>query len=317
MNQRIPSKTTEVKQKDKKDLISYGLPASLQSFVDGLTEKQKLILREIFYLATRSTVACNDNGFVGFETTYGWIAYRVGCHPKTVQNLVHKLKDEGLLKTHVTVKQPSIYRFIQFLKKKWVRNLLYRLLTPVVFVASSLSSLTIQSTNSKLYPHINYKEYIYRKSIEKLIRRIREKEDKKVDNEKGPNSEIGNFKKNHKREDREKTKYRYETTRKPTKVQEDEPTPQCRRPFVAGDNKAQTERESKTIWELFFDFHTNAHPLFRKNNPYRNEFQKTVDNAINGTNISRKAFIARVFNVYCKKKGLSNEEIRSLRETKS
>lgn len=266
----------------KENIVSLGLPAHLQNFINGLTQLQMRILKEFFYLATKSTVACSEDGLVGFETTYGFISNRVNCHYKTVQNLVSKLRDAGLLESRSSIKKPNIYRFIQFLKKKWVRNRLYQLLTPVVFISTCLLTGTTRTTDREEYPHISYKVYKYKKEIEEIVRFARRKKEKQM-NKKSPHNEIGNFQKP------------YQQTRADVLEKKYLNRPE----YKKFDPKTlEVEKEDRTIWEKFFNYYTNANPMFKKMNPFRREFDKAVDDMIKDSNVDRKIFVMRLYDIY-------------------
>lgn len=275
-----------------------GLPKHLQDFINGLTDLQRRILREFFYWATRSTVAYTEDGFVGFETTYRWIAENVKCHFKTVQKLVEKLRGAGLLETKVSVKSPNVYRFIQFLKKKWVRNRLYQLLTPVFFVSKLLLMSTTKTTDREEYPHIKKKEkkYInkYKKICEKRSSAVKPKK---------PHDEIGNFQRP------------YQQTRADVLEKKNLKRPEYKP--VSQLKMQQPKKEDLTIWEKFFNYYTNAAPAFKKMNPYRKEFDKAVDDMIKDSNVDRTALIKRIYEVYLSKHGKRNEDVHPTRQTNS
>lgn len=295
----ISSESPEVKEKVQKDIvISYGLPKHLQSFVNSLTDLQMRILRELFYWATRSTVGCSENGFVGFETTYSWLAYKVGCHCKTVQKLIEKLRDAGLLETRSYIKKPNIYRFIQFLKKKWVRNRLYQLLNPIVFVSTCLLTSATRTANRKEYPHININMYKYKKEIKEIAKFARIKKGRTMKRNK-PHDELGNFQKP------------YQQTRADVLEQKYLKRPE----YLPFDVKSiEPKKEDKTILEKFFNYYENAHPEFKKMNPYRKEFDSLVDEMLEDNTVDRKTFKMQLYKIYKAKKD-SNEDVHPTRET--
>jgi len=288
IKQRLSTKTPEVKENLKKvNIVSFGLPSHLHSFINSLTDLQRRILREFFYFATRSIVACTEDGFIGFETTYSWIAYRVGCHYKTVQSLIEKLRGYGL-----------VYRFIQFLKKRWVRNLIYRLLTPVVFVSSCLLSGTINTIDREDYPHINYNMYKYKKEIEEVARSLRKKRENTM-NQKSPHNEIGNFSKP------------YQQTRADVLDRKNLKRPEYNK-YVP---KPEREKEDLNILEKFFNYYTNADSAFKRFNPYRKEFDKAVDDMVKDKKVDLKEFKISLYKIYLAKHGRRNEDVHPTRQT--